>query len=77
MAMVGVPQLLGDSETHSESLRKSLRARGVVVQRFVPVPGDRLYFRVSAAIYNTLEEFVVLRDTVLSICRELESESTK
>jgi selenocysteine lyase/cysteine desulfurase len=40
---------------------------GIVVQWSFPVPGDRLYLRVSAAVYNYMEEFEVLRDAVLDI----------
>ena len=72
MAMVGCPKSLGDTEEHAERLRKRLRAAGIVVQRFVPVNGDRLYLRVSAAIYNTFDEFIILRDAVLQIVAELE-----
>jgi selenocysteine lyase/cysteine desulfurase len=40
---------------------------GIIVQWCFPVPGDRMYLRVSAAVYNYIEEFEVLRDAVLDI----------
>ncbi len=68
--MVGVPASLGDSPNDSEYLRLKLRARNIVVQVFYAVKNDRLYFRISAAVYNTIEEFIILRDAVLEIARE-------
>ena len=46
---------------------KTNRRLGIVTQKFFPVPGDRLYFRVSAAAYNSLQEFHVLRDAINDI----------
>ena len=46
---------------------------GIVIQRLVPVVGDRLYMRLSAAVYNTMEEFEVLRDAVLELVKDKES----
>lgn len=40
---------------------------GIVVQWSYPVAGDRLYMRISAAVYNYMEEFETLRDAVLEI----------
>lgn len=40
---------------------------GIVIQRLTPVSGDRLYMRISAAPYNYMGEFEVLRDAVLDI----------
>ena len=68
--MVGLPKILGDSWDHSEALRLELRnlpGQGIVTQKFYPVKGDRLYFRVSAAAYNSLQEFYALRDAINSI----------
>ncbi len=68
--MVGVPANLGDTSEDSEYLRLKLRARNIVVQIFYPIKNDRLYFRISAAVYNTIEEFAILRDAVLEIAKE-------
>ena len=43
---------------------------GIVIQKLVPIAGDRLYMRLSAACYNTMEEFEILRDAVLEISSE-------
>lgn len=67
MGMVGCPPQLGDSWEASDSLRLKLREKNIVVQKFFPVKNDRLYFRVSAAVYNVIEDFVVLRDAVLAV----------
>jgi selenocysteine lyase/cysteine desulfurase len=40
---------------------------GIVIQKLTAVKGDRLYLRVSAAAYNYIEEYHVLRDAVLCI----------
>ncbi len=72
--MVGVPSALGDTPDDSEYLRLKLRARNIVVQVFFPVKNDRLYFRISAAVYNTIDEFVILRDAVLEIAKEKQSQ---
>lgn len=37
----------------------------IVVQKCVPVPGERLYLRISCAVYNHFAEYEVLRDAVL------------
>ncbi len=68
--MVGVPKSLGDTGNDSEYLRLKLRARNIVTQIFFPIKYDRLYFRISAAVYNSIEEFVILRDAVLEIAKE-------
>jgi hypothetical protein len=73
MAMVALPPLLGDTPVHSEFLRLYLReVEGIVIQKCVAVQGDRLYFRVSAAVYNTVQEAVLLRDAVLRYCKLVE-----
>ena len=72
MAMVGLPAALGDTWTDSEKIRLLLlssRDKSIVVQKLFPVNGDRLYFRVSAAIYNCIEDFEILRDAVLEIAQ--------
>lgn len=65
MGMVGCPPVLGDSIEDGEALRLGLRAQGIVVQKMVPIEGDRLYMRVSCAVYNDWTEIEVLRDAVL------------
>ena len=51
---------------------------GIVTQKFFPVKGDRLYFRVSAAAYNSLQEFHVLRDVINDIAaRKLQEQNIK
>ena len=44
---------------------------GIVIQKLTPVPGDRLYMRLSAAVYNYIEEYYVLRDAVIDISSRL------
>jgi hypothetical protein len=79
--MVGLPKILGDSWDDSEAIRLELRHRpgkGIVTQKFFPVPGDRLYFRISAAVYNSLDEFHALRDAINDIvARKMQEQSDK
>jgi selenocysteine lyase/cysteine desulfurase len=70
LAMVGCPAIFGDTFEKSEEFRLTLRSKGIVVQKLFPVKGDRLYLRLSIAVYNTTQEFEVLRDTVLQIIAE-------
>ena len=70
MAMVGLPARFGDTAEHSARLGQRLRAANIIVQKLVPVVGDRLYLRISAAVYNTIEEAELLRDTVLGLTSE-------
>jgi selenocysteine lyase/cysteine desulfurase len=77
MAMIGCPAVLGDSASDGENLRLNLRSRGIVIQKLFPVPNDRMYMRLSVAIYNTIEEFILLRDAVLSIIEEISSTSIR
>lgn len=72
MGMVGCPQVLGDSEEDAERIRLALRERNIVVQRLVPVQGDRLYLRVSCGVYNDWTDFEVLRDAMLEIMSSVE-----
>jgi selenocysteine lyase/cysteine desulfurase len=67
MGMLGCPEILGDSESDADALRLDLRARNIVIQRLVPKAGDRLYMRVSCAVYNDWSEYETLRDAVLDI----------
>ena len=55
-----------------EELRLALRARHIVVQKCVPAPGERLYLRVSCAVYNHWAEFEALRDAVLQLAAKQE-----
>ena len=48
-----------------EELRLRLREMNIVIQKCVPVPGDRLYLRISCAVYNHFAEYELLRDAVL------------
>lgn len=51
-----------------EDLRLALRDQHlIVVQKCVAVPGDRLYLRISCAVYNHWGEFEGLRDAVLQL----------
>jgi L-cysteine desulfhydrase len=68
MGMIGLPTLFGDSWEASDEVRLELRNRyRIVVQRPFPVGGDRLYLRVSVAVYNSWEEFLTLRGAVLEM----------
>lgn len=68
MAMVGCPAVFGSSWEDSERLRLGLRdEHSIIIQKLFPVPGDRLYLRLSVAVYNTLEELQALSDAVLKL----------
>lgn len=72
MCMVGLPPVLGDTEDQGEELRLALRAMNIVVQKCVPVPGERLYLRISCGVYNHWSEYEVLRDAVLALAAKKE-----
>jgi hypothetical protein len=55
-----------------EDLRLTLRSKNIVVQRCVAVPGDRLYLRISCAVYNHWSEYETLRDVVLQLAAKAE-----
>jgi len=76
MGMVGCPSVLGDTWEDSEKVRVGLREKGIVVQKLYPVRGDRLYLRLSAAVYNTIEEFHTLRDAILDLVAEKQKHLT-
>lgn len=69
MGMMGCPTILGDTRSEGEELRLELRCRNIVIQRLVPIVGDRLYMRLSCAVYNDWSEYETLRDAVLDIVR--------
>jgi hypothetical protein len=54
LCMVGCPQNLGSSFDEGEKLRLNLRKKGIIIQKLYPIFGDRLYLRISAAVYNTV-----------------------
>ena len=55
-----------------DALRLTLRAMNIVVQKCVPVPGDRLYLRISCAVYNHFAEYELLRDAILLLAAKAE-----
>lgn len=57
LCMVACPQILGSSYDDGENLRLKLRKKGIVIQKLHPIFGDRLYLRLSAAVYNTVNNF--------------------
>lgn len=68
MGMVGIPIIFGDTWEKSFELRSHLRQKyNIVIQNPFPVKGDRLYIRISVAVYNTEEEFEFLKDAILEI----------
>ena len=68
MGMIGCPSVLGSTWEDSDRIRVLLRNEfNIVIQKLYPVPGDRLYLRLSIAVYNTLEEFVLLKDAILTL----------
>jgi hypothetical protein len=58
-----------------EELRLALREMNIVVQKCVPVRGDRLYMRISCAVYNHFGEFELLRDAVLLLAAKKDAAS--
>jgi selenocysteine lyase/cysteine desulfurase len=71
MGMVGCPAILGDTWEDSERIRLELRNDyRIVVQKLFPVSGDGLYLRVSVAVYNSEEEFYLLRDALVGIIKQ-------
>lgn len=63
MALVEVPESLqGSSVAEAEALAEKLRAEGVDVA--VKAISGRLYVRVSAHVYNCIEDYELLRDAV-------------
>ena len=68
MGMIGLPVEFGDSWEASDRLRLELREKyQIVIQKPFPILGDRLYLRVSAAVYNSWDEYVALKDAVLEM----------
>lgn len=74
LAMVGCSPLFGSSWQDSERLRLGLREQHrIIIQKPYPVPGDRLYVRLSVAVYNSIDEFEVLGHAVLYMLKELQN----
>jgi len=73
MAMVGCPAVFGSSWEASEKMRLALRDKySIIIQKLYPVPGDRLYLRLSIAVYNSIEEFEALSTAVLEMLGDLQ-----
>lgn len=71
MGMVGIPSILGDTWEKSFELRSLLRQKyNIVIQNPFPVKGDRLYIRISVAVYNSEEDYDFLRDALLDILND-------
>lgn len=70
--MVGLPAALGSTMEEGKALRMCLATTatadydGITTQYFFPAAG-RLWLRLSAAVYNSLREFEVLRDVILDL----------
>lgn len=78
MAMIGVPKCFGDTYRDGEKLRLRLRGEpfNIVTQKLVPVKGDGLYLRISAAVYNSINDYIELRDAVLQLAAEINGLNT-
>ena len=68
MCMIGCPNILGSTAKDADTVRMKLREEyNIVIQKFFPVQNDRLYLRLSVAVYNYLNEFNCLKDAILDI----------
>ena len=75
MGMMGIPSIFGDTWEKSHELRRHLRQKyKIVIQNLFPVRNDRLYLRISVAVYNTEEEYDLLRDALLDIMNTTQQE---
>lgn len=72
MIMVGLPECFGNDWERSRWLKRRLfEEYTIVVQYFFPTE-ERLWLRLSAAVYNYLEEFDVLCNAVLDLMKNLD-----
>lgn len=68
MGMIALPVVFGSSWESSEEVRIELREKyRIVVQKPFPIGGDRLYLRISVAVYNNWEEYEVLKTAILEM----------
>ena len=57
LTMIGCPSELGDTPDDAAFVWQTLREKyDIVVQKLFPVKGDRLYLRLSVAVYNSEED---------------------
>lgn len=69
--MVACPKCLGNTWEDSKNLKNYLRKENIIIQWPYPVGGDRLYLRISCAIYNAMADFELLRDKVLEYANSI------
>jgi L-cysteine desulfhydrase len=71
MGMIGLPAEFGDTWEASDRVRLELREKyQIVVQKPFPIAGNRLYLRISAAVYNSWEQYVTLKEAILEMQRQ-------